>query len=256
MQHHSLLFTAVALVAAVTAAVVVAPHEAAAGRRAAPPVLAQAAADISVRHRLRIIAFGSSSTEGIGASSPRASYPSRLQGELIAALPQDDRIEVLNRGIGGEDAEDMARRLPSVLAEHPDLVIWQTGTNDVLRGLPLPRFIALTRAGILAMRAAGSDVMLMEPQDCPTFSDKPGALAYRDAVRALGAELSVPVIRRFDLMRDWLKGALLTRAQMQAPDGLHMADAGYALLAKAVATTILTDIKPPAPIVTVSDRAR
>jgi lysophospholipase L1-like esterase len=205
-------------------------------------MLASAAADLSVRHSLRIVAFGSSSTEGVGASSPAATYPSRLQRELVAALPSDDRVTVLNRGIGGQDAEDMVQRLPAVLADHPDLVIWQTGTNDVLRGLPLARFIALTQAGIATIRAAGSDVML--PQDCPAFTSKPGALAYRDAVRALGQELGVPVIRRFDLMDSWLAKAVVTRAQMQAPDGLHMADAGYALLAKAVAGTILTDIAP------------
>ena len=36
---------------------------------------------------LRIIAFGSSSTEGVGASSPAATYPSRLLADLKASSP-------------------------------------------------------------------------------------------------------------------------------------------------------------------------
>jgi len=204
-----------------------------------------ATADLLARHALRITAFGSSSTQGIGASSPAASYPSRLQIELAAALPGSDHVVVTNRGIGGEDAEDMIRRLPGVLADRPDLVIWQTGTNDPLRGVPLARFVDLTRAGILAMRGAGVDVMLMEPQDCPVFASKPGALAYRDAVRDIGAELGVPVIRRYDLMQDWLTHDRFTAAQLEAPDGLHMSDVGYALLAKAVAEAILVDVSAP-----------
>lgn len=207
--------------------------------------LAASARDVAERHALRIIAFGSSSTEGVGASSPAATYPSRLQLELRRALPPSVEVSVRNAGIGGEDAEDMLRRLPGVIAERPDLVIWQTGTNDPLRGLPLERFAALTRQGIAMMRAAGIDVMLMEPQDCPVFSGRAGALAFRDAVRALGAELGVPVIRRYELMDRWLASATVTRAQIMAPDGLHMADGGYALLARAVGRAILAELPPP-----------
>jgi acyl-CoA thioesterase-1 len=204
------------------------------------PHIAEALVD---RTPLRIVAFGSSSTEGIGATSRAASYPSRLQIELGAALPKLPVI-VVNRGKGGEDADDMARRLPGIIALHPDLVIWQTGTNDALHGVPLDRFIALTRAGILAIRAAGIDVMLIEPQRCRALDAVPGALRYRDAMRALGAQLGVPVIRRYDLMQAWVTGNLLTRAQLMSGDGLHMGDGGYALLAKAIARTILDDAEP------------
>src|SRR5260370_14185033 len=110
----------------------------------ATPVLARVSHALSAGKPLRIIAFGSSSTEGVGASSQAASYPSRLQVELANALPRMP-VVVINRGRGGEDAEDMARRLPAIIAQHPDLVIWQTGTNDALDDLTLERFVALTR---------------------------------------------------------------------------------------------------------------
>ena len=129
-----------------------------------PNPLPRVAGRIAEGVDLRITAFGSSSTEGAGASSKAASYPSRLERVLSARL--SGRVAVLNRGIGGEDADDMARRLPAILAEQPDLVIWQTGTNDPLRAVPVERFVAETRAGIADMRAAGVDVMLIEPQFC------------------------------------------------------------------------------------------
>jgi lysophospholipase L1-like esterase len=213
----------------------------------ATPVLARVSHALSAGKPLRIIAFGSSSTEGVGASSQAASYPSRLQVELANALPRMP-VVVINRGRGGEDAEDMARRLPAIIAQHPDLVIWQTGTNDALNDLPLERFVALTRAGILAMRAAGIDVMLIEPQRCRAMQAKPGSLRYRDAVRALGAELGVPVIRRYDLMQAWSSGGLLSPVQLMSGDGLHMGDGGYALLAKEVARAILADAEAPCAI--------
>jgi lysophospholipase L1-like esterase len=186
---------------------------------------------------LRIVAFGSSSTEGVGASSAAAAYPSRLERDLSALFPEA-KIEVLNRGIGGEDADDMSRRLPSILAEKPDLVIWQTGSNDPLRDVPVDRFIEETRSGIAAMQSAGIDVMLMEPQYCRKLASKPGSERFRDAVRSIGTEMGVPVIRRYDLMQSWVTHGLVTLAKMLSIDGMHMADAGYALLATDVAHQI------------------
>jgi lysophospholipase L1-like esterase len=186
---------------------------------------------------LRIVAFGSSSTEGVGASSPAATYPERLEVWLRAAL--HDRVEVLNAGIGGQDADDMARRIPAVIALRPDLVIWQTGSNDPLRGVPVERFVTQTHDGIVALRQAGIDVMLMEPQDCAVLRAHAGSLDYRDALRRLAVEMRVPLVRRYDLMHEWLAGRRLRPDQLLFHDGLHMTDGGYALLATAVGEQIL-----------------
>jgi acyl-CoA thioesterase-1 len=202
-------------------------------------------ADRLAAHQLvTIVAFGSSSTEGIGASSPAATYPSRLLADLTADLPPRQRIIVLNQGKGGDDADDMARRLPAVIAQHPDLIIWQTGSNDPLRNVPLDRFVQETIAGVQAIRAANIDVMLMGPQLCHTLDGKASTGTYRHALRAIGIGMGVPVIRRYDLMQSWLASGALTRAQMLSPDGLHMADGGYAKLADAVAHDILRRTQP------------
>jgi len=207
--------------------------------------LPHVAARLDRHEPLSIVAFGSSSTEGVGASTPAHAYPALLQADLTALLPTGEMVRVTNRGIGGEDADDMVRRLGrDVIAVKPDLVIWQTGTNDPLRGLPLDRFVAETRAGIARMRRAGIDVVLMEPQDCRMMRATPGAFAYKDAVRRIGAELDVPVVRRYDMIRGWLADGSVTEAQLMAPDGLHMADEGYARLAAEVARELLVESRP------------
>ncbi len=79
----------------------------------------------------------------------------------------------------------------------------------------------------------------MGPQDCQVFNDKPGAMAYRDALRDISTEMHVPFIHRYDLMQSWLDHHLITPAELQSGDGLHMGDGGYALLGHAVTDAIL-----------------
>lgn len=216
---------------------------------AAPPAsdsqpLKHVARLLAAHAPLRIIAFGSSSTEGVGASSPAMTYPARLQAVLAGILSAREPVQVLNRGIGGEDADDMARRLSRVIAEHPDLIIWQTGSNDPLRGVPIARFVQETIAGIQQIRAAHIDVMLMGPQLCRRLDGTASTTQYRRALAAIGAGMDVPVIHRHILMQAWLDQHLLTETQLLSPDGLHMADAGYAKLAEVVGQDILHRAEP------------
>ncbi len=202
------------------------------------PELAHCAARIAAGQELVIVAFGSSSTEGIGASDHAHAYPERLARLLAARLPVPGMVR--NEGIGGQDADQMLPRLlRRVIPQHPALVIWQTGSNDPLRHVPIRRFVAETRAGLVALRAAGIDTMLMGPQVSRVLHRAGGSLAYRDALHALGREFGAPVIHRYRLMRHWLAAGTVPAASLMAPDGLHMGNGGYAVLAKAVAGEIL-----------------
>jgi lysophospholipase L1-like esterase len=194
---------------------------------------------VAMAESLRVVAFGSSSTEGIGATSKQFCYPSQLQAILSAKLRAP--VVVINRGVGGEDVDDMMLRLSAVIDENPDLVIWQTGSNDALRAVAVEHFIADTREGILRMRSAGIDVMLMEPQLSERLRQTEHPDAFRAAVRALGQEMGVPVIRRYDMMQQWLASGQLTYQQMMSGDRLHMTDGGYQRLAQAVADIIISD---------------
>src|SRR4051812_41537080 len=55
---------------------------------------------------IKVVAIGSSSTWGAGASSRASSYPSRLEAELRQHFPGHP-ITVVNRGVNGEEATDM-----------------------------------------------------------------------------------------------------------------------------------------------------
>lgn len=190
----------------------------------------------------RIVALGSSSTQGTGATSQAMSYPAQLERLFGDAFHGRPAVAVLNRGIAGEDIDDMEKRLDTdVLSRHPDLVIWQAGSNDPLRGVPVDRFKAELRHGIAAIRATGAEVVLMEPQWSPVIEKADAKSRFVEAVRDVGAEENVGVVRRFALMQRWLDEGLLTPHELVGPDNLHMTDRSYGLLAKAVLDRISTD---------------
>src|ERR1700719_248416 len=74
----------------------------------------------------RIVAIGSSTTAGEGNIK---AYPERLLSFLQAEYPNAG-ITMVNKGIGGQEAPvELQRFATDVIAEEPDLVIWQVGTN-------------------------------------------------------------------------------------------------------------------------------
>ncbi|MFM7344047.1 MAG: SGNH/GDSL hydrolase family protein [Tagaea sp.] len=102
---------------------------------------------------LTVVALGSSSTLGTGASSPANAYPARLESELHALLPHM-AVTVINKGVGGEDAGQMLARFErDVLAAEPDLLIWQAGVNAAIRGTSLAEFVEQMSEGIERARA-------------------------------------------------------------------------------------------------------
>lgn len=209
---------------------------------AAAAALAEPSRQAGGRAPFRIVALGSSSTQGTGASSPAATYPAQLQRLFDETYRGQPPVAVSNRGVAGEDIDDMLKRIGSeVVGVHPDLVIWQVGSNDPLRGVPMDRFEAELRSGIAAIRAGGSEILLMEPQWSPVIARADAKSRFVEAVREVGAEQHVAVLRRFALMGDWVATGLVTPAELIGPDNLHMTDRGYALLAKAVLAEIAGD---------------
>jgi lysophospholipase L1-like esterase len=98
------------------------------------------------------VALGSSSTEGAGASGPGATYPARLEAALRAAWP-GRLVEVSNAGRSGETSAEMLARLErDVLARRPQLVVWQAGGNEALRGGSVEGFRAVMAEGLARLR--------------------------------------------------------------------------------------------------------
>ena len=187
---------------------------------------------------LKIVGIGSSSTAGAGATSPANSYPSQLEAELARRFPSHD-IDVVNAGANGQEVPDMLARLDQdVLSHRPDLVIWQFGSNGLLRVRPLAELEASARLGIDRLKRAGVEVIMMDLQHAPRID----GIAARDEVLQMMQRLSIStgtaLFHRYRLMKGWAAALGGGYAEMVAPDQLHMTDASYRCMAGALAATL------------------
>ena len=190
-----------------------------------------------------IVAFGSSSTNGHGASSPDFTYPNRLAAQLHRHYPTAD-ITVINRGRGGEDAPEMMKRLQtSVIDMHPDLVIWQVGTNAVLRNLDPGETAKLVEEGVGLIQAAGADIVLVDPQYAPRVNEHQESAGKMVKLLGKVAELRhVGVFPRFEVMREWHEKQAIPIDTFVIADGLHMNDWGYACFAQLLGDDIIRSV--------------
>jgi lysophospholipase L1-like esterase len=124
----------------------------------------------------KVVALGSSTTAGEGGI---VAYPSRLEALLRLKYP-DLMIDVLNRGIGGQEAPAELKRLErDVIVEEPSLVIWQVGTNAVWQPPDQPppslgETIEAVQQGVERLRKDGrADVILMDLQFVPALLTLP-----------------------------------------------------------------------------------
>jgi lysophospholipase L1-like esterase len=205
--------------------------------------LPRVAGKLAAGEPVLIIAFGSSSTAGYGTSSPEFTYPNRLAAQLHRKYPNAD-ITVINRGRGGEDAPEMMKRLQAeVIDPKPDLVIWQVGTNAVLRNLDPDETVKLVEDGVARIKASGADLVLVDPQYSPRVNEHSESAGRM--VKLLGrlAQLRhVGVFPRFEVMRQWHENQALPIDSFVIADGLHMNDWGYACFAQLLGDDIIRSV--------------
>lgn len=205
--------------------------------------LPHVAAKLAAGQPVVIVAFGSSSTQGYGSSGPEFTYPNRLAAQLRRQYPTAD-ITVLNHGKGGDDAPEMMRRLQTeVIDVHPDMVIWQVGTNAVLRNLDQAETEKQVADGVARIQADGADVVLVDPQYSPRVTERPESA--RGMVKLLGriaALRHVGLFPRFEVMRDWHEKQAIPINDFVISDGLHMNDWGYACFAQLLGDDIIRSV--------------
>lgn len=205
------------------------------------PVARKAMAE---QKRLRILALGSSSTAGYGVSNPAFAYPVQLRIGLEKALPGID-IDVINRGIGGQDVEEMAARMRSEMESNPpSLVLWQTGTNAAIRQMPLDKFERRLREGIALGKSLGSDFILMNLQYVPAVVAVPDKEAYEKIMANAAKEYSAGLFRRYDIMRGWYDDGM-PYAQFVQLDGLHLNDFGQKCIGRLLSRSIVSALTGP-----------
>ena len=203
--------------------------------------LKRVAARISAHQPLTIVAIGSSSTFGFGASSPAMSYPSRLAVELRVLLPRTS-ITVINRGINGETAQEMLARFDrDVFAAHPDLVLWQVGSNAVLLSRPIAPTGLLINEGLRRLKEAGLDVVLIDPQYAPKViakHDEHDVDLMVALISTASRDMHINLFQRFALMRYWHLTKGLSFSAFLSTDELHMNDWSYGCIAKLLARAV------------------
>jgi hypothetical protein len=200
---------------------------------------------------IRMVALGSSSTAGEGDIPP---YPHRLEMLLRASL-SNRWIDVLNRGLGGEEAPKERRRIANdVLSEDPCLVIWQIGTNCVWQSASdnppsQADTIAELARGIDLLQQSGKiDIVLMDLQYLPavlTPATIDATNAMVEAIAGVARDKSVNLFRRFDLMKRWYEIGKVPFDQMVDPADparLHQSEWATRMVATALRDVILDKV--------------
>jgi acyl-CoA thioesterase I len=200
-----------------------------------------------VKARLRagepvsIVAIGSSSTRGVGASGWAATYPEVMQRELMRLNPRSS-VSIINSGVNGETIPgQLARMEKDALGPRPDLVIWQLGANDVVFSLGrMPDDLgARIIDGVRQMREAGVDVILMDLQNAPMITGSASHKQMIDLIAGVAAKSGAGLFRRFAL----LEGAVaagVPLSDLTSWDSLHNTDAAYDCVGRAIARSIHT----------------
>jgi len=216
------------------------------------PNLAQA---IDAAGSVKIVALGSSTTAGEGGI---VAYPYRLEA-ILRDKYANHRIDVLKRGVGGEEAPKERKRIDrDVIAEKPRLVIWQMGTNAVWQSKEddppsLDETILALRQGIRRLRDERSiDIILMDPQYVPAMLTQATQDATDRMVSAI-ADVSrkerVNLFRRFKLMKSWHEVEKISFDRIVDPGDearLHDSDWATQQLSKALGNLILARVPKPA----------
>jgi acyl-CoA thioesterase-1 len=197
------------------------------------------------KRKIKIVAIGSSTVAGEGGVIP---FPCRLELALRGLYP-DRMIDVLNRGIGGQEAPEEAGRFESdVVAEAPTLVIWQVGTNAIYhRDLYDPPRVAGTIAtGLSWLKQLPMDLILMDLQYAPQLLG-PKETDTRHLVSLISAvarDAQVNLFRRFALMEYWVKTDGIKPDTLIGPDGLHQTEFATGCVTNALFEAIKAAVGP------------
>jgi len=201
---------------------------------------------VKLQRKIKIVAIGSSSTAGEGDLVP---YPARLE-LLLRGKFRDRMIDVLNRGLGGQEApSELSRFEPDVIGEGPSLVIWQVGTNAVFHNYDLDLVAADIAVGLERLRGQPMDAVQIDPQYVPAmlFDKADASERVVSLISAAANKAKVNLFQRWALMRHWHVHNNIGLDRMidpTDPDKLHQSDWSTLRFAQALSDAITK--APPA----------
>lgn len=152
---------------------------------------------------ITVVVIGSGSAVGSGTSRKEAAFPVRFEMRLQKTYPKQKIRMVVLAAMGQTAALSYARFAKEVLPQKPALVVWQTGSADAARGVPVMEFGSALERGIGELREQGSDVLLVDSQYSPRASLLVNTDGYREAVRWNARRFDLPLFKRYDTMQYW-----------------------------------------------------
>jgi acyl-CoA thioesterase-1 len=170
----------------------------------------------------KILAFGDSLTAGYGLAAADG-----FVGQLAAALQADGiQAEVIDGGVSGDTTAGGLARLDWALADKPDLVILELGSNDALRGLD-PAEAEANLDQMLTRLAAAKVPVLLAGMYAPRNLGAEYTEAFDAIYPALAEKHGVPLYPFF------LEGVAGETALNQ-PDGIHPNPEGVAVIVERI----------------------
>jgi acyl-CoA thioesterase I len=170
----------------------------------------------------RVLVIGTSLTAGLGLP-PEDAYPARLQERIDAeGLP----YRVVNAGVSGETSAGALRRLDWLLRDPPDVVIVETGANDMLRGLDPDSTRANLDAILERLRAVEPEprILLIPMLALPNLGR-----GYGRSFEVIYPELAE---RHGVTLLPFLLDGVAGEPRMNQPDGIHPNRQGHERIAE------------------------
>jgi hypothetical protein len=194
---------------------------------------------------LSILVVGAGSSQLPGPNGAANSYPARLQQSLSRKLP-GVQVSVTTDVKSRRTAVDMVKTLPAELAaSHPALMLWQTATVDAMQAVDPDQFSQALDKGIRKARAAGADVMFINPQYSPRTESMIALGVYVENMRWVAVQQEVPVFDRFSLMKAWSDQGTF---DLYSPTKkLDMAERVHDCIGRLLADLVLEAAKPTPP---------
>ncbi len=190
---------------------------------------------------LRLALIGDSIAWGMGATAPESRLAARLTRRL-----REVGVDAVARvfAVPGARSSGLAPQVDQALGWSPDAAVIVIGANDLTHLEPVDAAIASLAEAVSRLRRAGSEVVLAPAPDLSMVPHVPPAL--RPLVQAASAEFRTGQIAAAEALGARVADpdastAAVFRADRSlfSPDRFHPSDAGYEVIAAAIAPHLL-----------------
>jgi lysophospholipase L1-like esterase len=205
--------------------------------------LPNSALALEKRRQVRILAIGASSVAVLGLGHD--GNPPLLEQILEHNIKGLD-VEIINRGVSGELAEAAGQRLKiEVALNHPDVVLWQVGTNDAFAQVPVESFERSVSSTVRWLKEHNVDVILIGLHYMKQLAKDEHYQAIRKSLQQITTAENVLRVTRYEAME------VLSRTMREngrpEPRDFGLGESGYNCMAQYVARAIAVGLfaKPP-----------